>query len=103
MSRKITGPVTSVTTTFDDPVSGSMQVGNTGTPLSSASVSIFGVAVQNDHDSSVAIYVGGPFRQDWRLDPGESVSLGAGNLSRVLVRTDGGFATVRFIYFLADS
>lgn len=102
-NRKVVGPIQSVTETFNELTGGTLSATNVAAPLSSTSTEIFGVAVQNDHDSSNDIYVGGQYGQYWRLAAGEGISLGACNLSSVFVRTASGSATVRYLCFRIDS
>ena len=58
--------------------------------------------MQNDKDSAVDAYICGPFRQDFRLDQGESVELRVCNLNLIYARTDTGTARIRYLAYRAD-
>jgi len=74
--------------------SGTANVTTTAAALTAQAIGE--VIIQNDADSTNDVFIGNNTAQDWRLKPGEWVSVKVSNLNLIYAKTSTGTATLRY-------
>ncbi len=91
------GAVTRTANAWDGLRSGTLTATTTPQALASRHEHIMEVIVQNDPDSSNAVFVGDTRYQHYQLAAGSNVTVKVNDLSIVYVKTASGTATVNWL------